>query len=113
MEKWFRAIDIFVLPSLSEGLSNSLMEAMGCGCCVVASRAGGNPELVRHGETGLLFTPGDSAGLSRQLSNLLEHPEMRHRLSASGSRYVHQDFSRAVSSDRLAEIYETYLRKKL
>ncbi len=44
------AIDIFVLPSLSEGLSNALMEAMACGCCVIASAVGGNPELVTDGE---------------------------------------------------------------
>ena len=52
---WLRGIDIFVLPSLSEALSNSLMEAMACGCTVAASRVGGNPELVAHGETGMPF----------------------------------------------------------
>ena len=57
---WLHAIDIFVLPSLSEALSNSLMEAMACGCCVAASRVGGNPELVAHGETGMLFEPRDT-----------------------------------------------------
>jgi glycosyltransferase involved in cell wall biosynthesis len=106
-------MDIFVVSSRSEGLSNSLMEAMACGCCVVASRTGGNPELVQHGETGLLFTPGDSADLGRQLTSLVESPETRHRFAAAGSRYVRQNFSRAVSSARMADIYETFLRKKL
>ena len=55
---WLRNMDIFVLPSLSEALSNALMEAMACGCAVVASNVGGNPELVSNGETGLLFEPG-------------------------------------------------------
>ena len=64
---WLNAIDIFVLPSLSEALSNSLMEAMACGCCVAASRVGGNPELVAHGETGMLFEPRDAAGLAEVL----------------------------------------------
>ncbi len=50
---WLRGIDIFVLPSLHEALSNSLMEAMACGCCPVASNVGGNPELVQDGHTGL------------------------------------------------------------
>src|SRR6202050_2930020 len=54
---WLRGIDIFVLPSVSEALSNSLMEAMACGCSVAASRVGGNPELVAHGETGMVFEP--------------------------------------------------------
>src|SRR5207244_161276 len=64
---WLREIDIFVLPSLSEAFSNSLMEAMASGCCVVASRVGGNPELVVEGETGLLFRAADSADLARSL----------------------------------------------
>ena len=59
---WLRAMDIFVLPSLSEALSNSLMEAMGCGCCPLASDTGGNPELVQHGETGLLVSAGRCEG---------------------------------------------------
>jgi len=56
-----REVDTFVLPSVSEALSNSLMEAMICGIAVAASRVGGNTELVTHGETGLLFEPGVSA----------------------------------------------------
>ena len=62
--EWLRSIDIFVLPSLSEGLSNSLMEAMACGCCAVASRTGGNIELVTDGRTGWLFEPGNAAELT-------------------------------------------------
>ena len=69
---WLHAIDIFVLPSLSEALSNSLMEAMACGCCVAASRVGGNPELVAHGETGMLFEPRDAAGLAGVLRLLMQ-----------------------------------------
>ncbi len=57
--EWLQAIDIFVLPSRSEALSNSLLEAMACGCCPVASRVGGNLELIRHGENGMLFEAGD------------------------------------------------------
>ncbi len=53
------AIDVFVLPSLSEGLSNALMEAMASGCCVIASAVGGLPELVSDGSTGLLFPSRD------------------------------------------------------
>ncbi len=52
---WLSRIDIFVLPSRSEALSNALMEAMACGCAPVASRAGGNPELIEDGQNGMLF----------------------------------------------------------
>ena len=74
---WLRAMDIFVLPSLSEALSNSLMEAMGCGCCPVASDTGGNPELVQDGETGLLFPVGNAEALAARLARLLDEPEYR------------------------------------
>lgn len=66
---WYRAIDIFVLPSLSEALSNSLLEAQACGCLVVASHTGGNPEL-----TSRLFTPGDPQALQALLRSLLQGP---------------------------------------
>lgn len=53
--QWMRAMDIFVLPSLSEAFSNSLLEAMACGCCVVGSRVGGTPELIGENSRGLLL----------------------------------------------------------
>jgi glycosyltransferase involved in cell wall biosynthesis len=108
---WLRAIDIFVLPSLTEGLSNSLMEAMACGCCAVASRVGGNPELVADGETGLLFESGDTAGLAAALSRLAEDPDLRHRLSFAGSRFVIERFSIAAAAQRLADIYTDLLSR--
>lgn len=104
--EWLRAIDIFVLPSLSEAFSNSLMEAMACGCCVVASNVGGNPELVSNGETGLLFEPRDAAGLSGVLRNLLENEPLRRRLAAAGERTVRERFSIRSSAERMSEIYK-------
>ncbi len=105
---WLRAIDIFVLPSLSEALSNSLMEAMACGCCTVATSVGGNPELVRNGETGLSFEPGNSEGLSAVLRTLIENEALRRRLASAGSEFIRQHFSTRAAADRMAEIY-TYL----
>ena len=80
---WLKTIDIFVLPSLSEALSNALMEAMACGCAVVASRVGGNPELVKDGETGLLFEKADVAGLAARLRLLIEDEALRRRLAGA------------------------------
>jgi glycosyltransferase involved in cell wall biosynthesis len=87
---WLRAMDIFVLPSLSEALSNSLMEAMGCGCCPVASDTGGNPELVTDGETGLLFPVADAEALAARLALLLDQPAYRRRLAAQAERRIEQ-----------------------
>lgn len=99
---WLRAIDIFVLPSRSEALSNSLMEAMACGCCPVASNVGGSPELVRNGETGLLFEPGDVAGLSAALTALTRNGSLRRRLAAAAQKFIRDHRS---STARMEEIY--------
>jgi L-malate glycosyltransferase len=102
---WLRAIDVFVLPSLSEAFSNSLMEAMACGCCAVATTVGGNPELVRNGETGLTFEPGDSAGLSAALQTLIEDESLRKRLAAAGTQFMRERFSTQAAAQKMAEIY--------
>ncbi len=109
---WLHAIDIFVLPSLSEALSNSIMEAMGCGCCVVASRVGGNPELVIDGETGLLFEKAKAGDLAGRLEVLIEDAGLREQLAGNGTRRIRDKFSLAASAGRLAAIYEEFLRTR-
>ena len=106
---WLRAMDIFVLPSLSEALSNSLMEAMGCGCCPVASNTGGNPELVQDGDTGLLFPVGDSDALAARLVRLVDEPENRRRLGSLAHRRMHQQFTREQAARAMAGIYQEFL----
>jgi glycosyltransferase involved in cell wall biosynthesis len=106
--EWLRAIDIFVLTSRSEALSNSLLEAMACGCCPVASRVGGNPELIRHGENGMLFEAGDVGQLTRIIETLLEQPELRRQL-ATRARLTAERFSIAASARRMEEIYTELL----
>jgi glycosyltransferase involved in cell wall biosynthesis len=102
--EWLRAIDIFVLPSRSEALSNSLLEAMACGCCPVASRVGGNTELVRHGENGMLFEAGDVDQLSSVLDTLVELRVLREQLAAK-ARCTAQQFSIGASVRHMEEIY--------
>ena len=108
---WLRAIDIFVLPSLSEALSNSLMEAMACGCCPVASDVGGNPELVEDGQTGLLFPAGDSRTLAARLNLLLDEPEYRLRLGVQAERRMHQHFTREQAARAMGGIYQEFLAR--
>jgi len=106
---WLRAMDIFVLPSLSEALSNSLMEAMGCGCCPVASDTGGNPELVIPAETGLLFPVGDANALAERLARLLDEPAYRESLANAACRRMHTEFTREIAARRMGAIYEEFL----
>jgi glycosyltransferase involved in cell wall biosynthesis len=103
--QWLRSIDIFVLPSLTEALSNSLMEAMACGCCCAASRVGGNPELIEDGVRGLLFEAGDPADLARALREVILKPDLRRRLAEAGHDFLHANFSIAAAARRMEEIY--------
>lgn len=106
---WLRSFDIFVLPSRSEALSNSLMEAMACGCAPVASRTGGNPELVEHSQNGLLFEPGDAGGLAHQLAFLIQHPAERQRFAARAAAFIHNNFAKESATARMMDIYDSVL----
>jgi sugar transferase (PEP-CTERM/EpsH1 system associated) len=88
-----RAMDVFVLPSIAEGMCNSLLEAMASGVAVVASSVGGNPEVVVDGSSGLLFPPGDVPALARHLAHLGAHPDIRAELAANGVSRVRKEFS--------------------
>lgn len=102
-------IDIFVLPSTSEALSNSLMEAMACGCCPVASNVGGNPELVADGESGMLFPAGDAPALTRVLLQLIDNPQQRQQLARNAETSIRERFSPFASARRIQEIYSSLL----
>ena len=106
-----RGIDIFVLPSRSEALSNALMEAMACGCAVIATRVGGNPELVEHGKTGVLVAPGAAGELASALQSLVNDEPARRRLAAAGAAFIRSRFSVEIAAQRLAEFYEEFLSR--
>lgn len=108
---WLRGIDIFVLPSRSEALSNSIMEAMASGCAVMASRVGGNPELVLHGQTGLLFEAANSADLAGKMERLIQDPALRAHLAETGYQRIRTEFPLDVSVRRLEAIYEEFLSR--
>jgi glycosyltransferase involved in cell wall biosynthesis len=110
---WLRSIDVFVLPSLTEALSNSLMEAMACGCTCIASSTGGNPELIQVGETGLLFEPGNPRELAEKLSLVISNQELRTRLAEASAAVIRARFSLEASAARMAQIYSSYLDKVL
>jgi glycosyltransferase involved in cell wall biosynthesis len=109
VEEVLRNVDVFVLPSLSESFSNSLMEAMSCGCAVVASRVGGNSELVEHGVTGLLFPTGDSAGLAAALQTLIADPRLRERLGRGAAESIRARFGAAQSVAVVERTYSSFL----
>ena len=95
----YAAADVFVLPSISEGLSNALLEAMASGLTPLASRVGGTPEAVQDGVSGLLFAPTDEPALRAQLAKLFETPGLTIALGQAARQAAVERFS----MDRLAE----------
>lgn len=97
---------VSVLPSLSEGLSNSLLESMAAGVPVVATRVGGNPEVIEHGVTGLLVPPRDAAALAAATGRLLEDKELAARFGEAGRRRVAELFSVERSVRETEHLYQ-------
>ncbi|HKG95608.1 MAG TPA: glycosyltransferase family 4 protein [Gemmatimonadaceae bacterium] len=100
------ATDVFVLPSLSEGLPLALLEAMFAGAAIVASNVGGVPEAVKDGETALLVPPDDPSALAAAIRRLLENPAERKRLGQAAQRLVRERFDIAPMVDAYERLYE-------
>lgn len=101
-----QSLDVFVLPSWTEGLPLVVLEAMAAGVPVVATRVGGTPELVADGESGFLVEPRDVDGLAQAIADLLARPDRGKALGASGARRVRESFSEAGMTGRVLEVYD-------
>jgi sugar transferase (PEP-CTERM/EpsH1 system associated) len=99
------ALDVYVLPSLYEGISNSLLEAMATGLPVIASAVGGNTEVVADGQSGLLFAAGDARALTDRLKLIYEGSELSVRLGRDGRRRVEDCFSLKSMVQRYEAFY--------
>jgi glycosyltransferase involved in cell wall biosynthesis len=95
---------IFAMSSVREACPNVVLEAMACGIPVVATRVGGIPELVSHGETGLLYEAGDSEGLARCLLDLMQDSKKRQEMGENARRIVLDKFTMEIMIDRTHEI---------
>ena len=104
--------DISVLTSVSEGLPNSLLEAMAAGRPVVATRVGAVPDAVVDGETGALVAPGDDVALASQLGALLASPESRRGLGEAGRLRALEHYSVRPAVDRTMALYHGLARRQ-
>jgi glycosyltransferase involved in cell wall biosynthesis len=111
-ERLYAAMDVFVLPSKWEGLSLALVEAMGAGRPVVATRVGGNPEVVTHGRTGLLVPPSEADTLADALGGLLADADQRTMLGEAAASEARARFSIEEHVRQLTALYRQGLAER-
>jgi glycosyltransferase involved in cell wall biosynthesis len=105
------SLDVSVLPSSSESLSNAILESMAAGVPVVASRVGGNPELVAE-DRGILVTPDDEEALAKALGRLLRDPALRAALGRNGRQFAQANFTVEEMRRRHEALYAELLAEK-
>ncbi|MBC8554277.1 MAG: glycosyltransferase [Candidatus Brocadiales bacterium] len=105
-------IDIFVLPSIREGLPLAILEAMACGKPVIATNVGGVPEVVKNGINGILVQPQDPEALHGAMKELLNDAGKRERMGRAGRDICAKGFSSRVMVDRIEELYDILLERK-
>jgi glycosyltransferase involved in cell wall biosynthesis len=102
--------DIFVLPSLNEGMGRVLVEAMAAGLPLVASRVGGIPDLVKDGKNGLLVPPANASALAKAISVLLKDKAQRKRMGATGKKMC-RPYSTEAMVEQIDDLYRELLKK--
>jgi glycosyltransferase involved in cell wall biosynthesis len=106
---WLRGIDIFVNASSIESFPNAVLEAMACGCCVIGSSVGGIPELITHGEDGLVFESASLESLTAAIQSVAGDPDLRQRLRRQAVDTAHRRFSMKITLERTEALYESLL----
>ncbi|MBK5930558.1 TIGR03088 family PEP-CTERM/XrtA system glycosyltransferase [Halochromatium salexigens] len=104
-----RAMDLFVVPSLAEGICNTILEAMATGLPVIATQVGGNPDLVQAGVTGSLVPAADPKALAAALAGYLSDPERRQREGQAARARAERDFSLAAMVQGYLRVYDKAL----
>jgi glycosyltransferase involved in cell wall biosynthesis len=110
LPQWYRQASVFVMPSYYETFGISVLEAMAFGLPVVATSAGGLPEVVEDGVTGILVPPGDPRALSEAITGLLRDSRLRRRLGEAGRERVQTEFAVESIVDRTLDLYEQIRR---
>ena len=105
-------VQVSVLPSLSEALSNTLLESMAAGVPTVATRVGGNPEAVENGVTGFLVPPREPEALATAVARLLENPTLAHAMGRAGRQRAVEHFSLERLTQETESLYIRLLMKR-
>ncbi|MDD5134229.1 MAG: glycosyltransferase [Phycisphaerae bacterium] len=114
MTEIYSAIDVFVLPSIAEGLPRSMMEAMAAGVICVASNAGGIPEILDNGKFGFLVAPKDSNDLYRTMLKTADMPsDEKMKIISSAKKHIQDNYSHGVMIKRMEKIYDDLVSEKI
>lgn len=103
-----RGLDLFVLPSSAEGISNTILEAMASALPVIATRVGGNAELVVDGKTGIIVPAGNSSALTQALTSYLEQPELLTQHGRAGYQRIQDNFSMDGMVNQYLAVYDLH-----
>jgi glycosyltransferase involved in cell wall biosynthesis len=103
--------DVFVMPSLMEGLGLSVMEAQACGIPVVASRVGGLVDLIEDGQSGYLVAANDPAALANRIIEVLRHPDQSKIMANQARSNIEHYFSAEIMARKTFQVYEQYSRR--
>jgi glycosyltransferase involved in cell wall biosynthesis len=112
IQRLYANADILVLPTTSDLSPWVCLEALACGCPVIASAVGGIPDMVRHGGNGLLVAPDDRAGLRQAIEVLAGDPARRAAMGAAGRRIVESDFDASRNVPRILEVMKQAARAR-
>jgi glycosyltransferase involved in cell wall biosynthesis len=111
-ERLLGAMDVFCMPSRSEGFSRAITEAMERGLCPVVTHVGGTPELVRAGVDGLIVAPDDDAALASAIGHLARQPALRQSLAASARERIRTELTIEQMVSQMMGMYRTVLERK-
>lgn len=109
--RFYAAADIFVCPSLQDNLPNTLIEAAACGTASVVFDAGGCPETIEEGVTGLIVPFADAEALGATIANLLDNPERRHGMGRAARMQAEQQYGAGRMATDYLKLYNELIAK--
>jgi len=111
-EDYYRSADLFILPSLNEGLPNVVLEAMSCGLPCVVTRISGTTDIIDHGNSGMMFEVNDERSFLDAITPLLGSADRRRTIGNQASVEIHNRLSSKKSAERYLRLYQTMLEGK-